>query len=267
MKARKRFGQHFLTDQSVLDQIASICQIGHSDTVFEIGPGHGALTEHLIAAGASSYIAVEIDRDLVPKLRVLYPKMEFINEDILRVDLSALSQAHGPDLRVVGNLPYNISTPLLLKLAGWSRQIRGCMRDGVFMVQRELGARLAAQPGSKSWSRLSVMTQLSFDIEYLFDVPPESFSPPPKVWSSIIRLTPSDTWVDLTATELDVIDRICRTAFAGRRKKLSNSLKTFEIDWAQVDIDPTVRADDVSINDFVSTARFVIDCGTNNKQE
>ena len=234
-----------------------MCQIGDTDTVFEIGPGHGALTEHLVAAGAGQYLAVEIDRDLVPQLRAKYPIVELINDDILRVDLDVLSENFGLDLRVVGNLPYNISTPLLLKLAGWSRRVPGSMRDGVFMVQKELGVRLAAQPGNKDWSRLSVMTQLSFNIEYLFDVAPDSFSPPPKVWSSIVRLTPSKVWTDLSAAELASIDRFCRAAFAGRRKKLSNSLKTFDLDWDQLGIDPMIRADDVGIEDFVSLARSV----------
>ena len=259
MKARKRFGQHFLTDQSVLSRIGSACQIGTNDVVFEIGPGHGALTEHLIAAEPKRYIAVEIDRDLVPSLRAKFPQVEVINQDILRVDLATLTGELGTDLRVVGNLPYNISTPLLLKLAHWSRSNPGKLRDGVFMVQRELGERLAAQPGSKSWGRLSVMTQLSFQIEYLFDVSPESFAPPPRVWSSIIRLIPGQTWAHLTPQQIDAVDRVCRFSFAGRRKKLSNSLKPLEIDWSQETIDPMVRADDVSIEEFVSLARYVTD--------
>ena len=257
MKARKRFGQHFLTDQGVLGRIVSACNIGDDDTVFEIGPGHGALTEHLVAAEPNKYFAVEIDRDLVPLLQAKFPRVDVINKDILRVDLDDITREFGGDLRVVGNLPYNISTPLLLKLAHWSRTSPGCMRDGVFMVQRELGERLAAVPGSKSWGRLSVMTQLAFNIEYLFDVSPDSFSPPPKVWSSIIRLMPSQEWAHLTSQQLAAVDRVCRFSFAGRRKKLSNSLKPLEIDWSKEKIDPMVRADDVSIEEFVSLARYV----------
>ena len=256
MKARKRFGQHFLTDQGVLGRINSACQIGEHDTVFEIGPGHGALTEHIVASGPHKYVAVEIDRDLVPLLSARFPQVEIINQDILRVDLDSFSREFGRDLKVVGNLPYNISTPLLLKLAHWSRSTPGGLRDGVFMVQRELGERLAATPGSKSWGRLSVMTQLAFNIEYLFNVSPESFSPPPKVWSSIVRLIPSQQWTYLTSEELDAVDRVCRLCFAGRRKKLSNSLKTLEIDWSQEAVDPKVRADDVTIQEFVSLARY-----------
>ena len=256
MKARKRFGQHFLTDQDVLGRISSVCNIGENDTVLEIGPGHGALTEHIVATDPNKYVAVEIDRDLVPLLSARFPQIEIINQDILRVDLDNFTSEFGLDLKVVGNLPYNISTPLLLKLAHWSRSSPGCMHDGVFMVQRELGERLAATPGSKSWGRLSVMTQLAFDIEYLFDVAPESFSPPPKVWSSIVRLVPSQQWSHLTSAELEAVDRVCRFSFAGRRKKLSNSLKPLEIDWSQEAVDPKVRADDVTIQEFVSLARY-----------
>ena len=257
MKARKRFGQHFLTDQAVLGRITAACHIGENDTVFEIGPGHGALTEHIVTSGPKKYVAVEIDRDLVPLLSAQFPQVEIVNQDILRVDLDQFTREYGRDLKVVGNLPYNISTPLLLKLAHWSRSSTGGMRDGVFMVQRELGERLAATPGSKSWGRLSVMTQLAFEIEYLFDVPPESFSPPPKVWSSIVRLIPSQQWAHLTSEELDAVDRVCRFSFSGRRKKLSNSLKALDIDWSQEKVDPKVRADDVTIQEFVSLARYV----------
>ena len=159
LKARKRFGQHFLTDQGVLDRITSTCQISTEDTVLEIGPGHGALTEHLVAMTPAKYVAVEIDRDLVPLLTAKFPTIEFIEADVLRVDLAELSERYGIDLRVVGNLPYNISTPLILKLAEWSRLRKTAMRDGVFMVQKELGDRLAAQPGNKSWGRLSVIAR------------------------------------------------------------------------------------------------------------
>lgn len=249
MKARKRFGQHFLTDAAVLSRIAEAVQVAENDFLLEIGPGHGALTSYLYGQGAGRYVAIEIDRDLVRRLLADFPNLELIENDVLRVDLDQYESA-----RVVGNLPYNISTPLMVKLARWVRASSGGMRDGHFMVQRELARRLCAHPGTKDWGRLSVMVQLAFDVDYLFDVAPESFTPPPKVWSGIVRMMPCKTWAQVTDEQVEQIDDLCKRAFSGRRKKLANSLKHAQIDWDKVEVDPGKRADDVSIEEFVSLA-------------
>jgi 16S rRNA (adenine1518-N6/adenine1519-N6)-dimethyltransferase len=250
VKARKRFGQHFLTDDAVLSRIAEAVHVADNDFILEIGPGHGALTDYLYGRGAGRYVAIEIDRDLVRRLSVDFPNLELIENDILRVDLDQYESA-----RVVGNLPYNISTPLMVKLARWVRALPGGMRDGHFMVQRELARRLCAQPGTKDWGRLSVRVQLAFDVDYLFDVAPESFTPPPKVWSGIVRMLPCRTWAQVTDEQVEQIDDLCKRAFSGRRKKLANSLKHAQINWDKVAVDPGKRADDVSIAEFISLAQ------------
>lgn len=252
MRARKRFGQHFLTDAGVLQAIAAAVALQADDPVLEIGPGQGALTE-VLAPGVARYVAVEIDRDLVPLLKVGFPQLEVVNADILRVDLAELLDAAQP-WRVVGNLPYNISSPLLIKLTDFARQYPGRLKDLHFMLQREMADRLLAQHGSKAWGRLSVMAQLQFDVEHILDVAPESFAPPPKVWSSVIRLLPRSRPVP--EVDVAVLDRVLRFAFAGRRKRLSNSLKPLGLDWSALALDPGLRADNVSLEDYVAIARL-----------
>lgn len=252
MHVRKRFGQHFLTDEGVLHQIETAIGIRPTDRVMEIGPGLGALTDLLIDQ-PSVYRGVEIDRDLVPLLHARHPRMELINEDILRVDLAAVLDA-GQPWRVFGNLPYNISSPLLAVLTDFVRSHPGRIADMHFMLQREMVERLAAQPGSKAWGRLSVMMQLHFSIEHVFDVPPESFSPPPKVVSSIVRLLPLPT-PDI-GVDIKVLERLLRLAFSGRRKRLSNSLKVLQLDWTQTTVDAGLRADNVTAAQYVSLAQL-----------
>ena len=251
MKARKRFGQNFLTDEGVLLKIVDAIGIRAGDAVFEIGPGHGALTE-LIAPLPSRYVAVEIDRDLVPFLRARFAAIEFVNDDVLRLDLTALLGE--TTWRVVGNLPYNISSPLLATFTDFVREHPGRIADLHFMLQREMAQRLTAAPGSKAWGRLSVVAQLYFDVELLFDVAPESFEPAPKVWSSVVRLTPRPEFPDVDAGALD---RVLRLAFAQRRKRLSNALKSLELDWQASGLDPGMRADNVTAEEYVALARQV----------
>lgn len=221
------------------------------DRLLEIGPGQGALTEYLIGQ-TSQLTAVEIDRDLIPFLQARFPSLTLINADVLSLDLGDV--VDHDSTRVVGNLPYNISSPLLIQLAALVREHPGKMQDGHFMLQREMAQRLAASPGSKAWGRLSVMMQLSFDVEHLFDIPPESFTPPPKVWSSVLRLLPKAAPLLKTKDEVANLDTLLRLAFSGRRKRLANALKTLPIDWESTRLDPNVRADDVSLEAFVALA-------------
>lgn len=252
MRARKRFGQHFLTDQGVLQQLVAALNLRRDDRVFEIGPGHGALTD-LLVGQVDVYRAVEIDRDLVPFLRARHSELELINADILKVDLAEILDA-GTPWRLLGNLPYNISTPLIDVLTRFINAQPGRIADMHFMLQREMAQRLTAVPGTKAWGRLSVMVQLEFNVERVFDVAPESFSPPPKVWSSVVRMIPSAA--EVAQADIQALDRILRLAFSGRRKRLSNSLKTLNIDWSATNLDPGLRADNVTASGFLSLVPF-----------
>lgn len=260
MKARKRFGQHFLTDESVLDGIIRAVRPVATDRLLEIGPGPGALTArlHRTFAGAEAaaesagsgavgqFVAVEIDRDLAPPLRARFPALTVINEDILRVNLDGLLAAG--QWRIVGNLPYNISTPLLVRLLAQLPRIR----DMHFMLQREVAERLAAQPGTKDWGRLTVLMQLWCHVEHLFDVAPESFAPPPRVWSAVVRIRPRSSVSEVAPAALN---QVLRHAFTQRRKRLSNALQSLSIDWAQAGVDPGKRADAVTVEEYVALAR------------
>ncbi len=252
MRARKRFGQHFLTDQAVLTQMARAIRPREDDLLLEIGPGHGALTEHLRGTTAR-YAAVEIDRDMVPFLKARFGApadgaVEVINDDILRVDLATLLGGGPRRWRLAGNLPYNISTPLIIRLLAHLPHIE----DMHFMLQREVAARLAGQPGSRAWGRITVLTQYHCEVDQLFDVAPQSFDPPPKVWSAVVRLVPRAERLDLQRPE--ALDTVLRHAFSQRRKQLGNALQSLALDWQRCGIDPSRRADDVSVAEFVSLA-------------
>jgi len=258
MRPRKRFGQHFLHDQGVLQGMADAIRLKTGDRVLEIGPGQGALTDYLYADEGMHYLAVEIDRDLAPLLPRRYPNIHVINQDILRVDLnevfSSKETVAGPPWRVVGNLPYNISSPLIIKLIDHVLAAPGTIADMHFMLQKEMASRLSALPGTKAWGRLSVMIQVTARVDYLFDVGPESFSPPPKVDSSVIRMTPlADAHLPVARQALDLV---LRMAFSARRKRLSNALKNLGINWQEVDVDAGLRADDVTVEQFIQLAQW-----------
>ena len=258
MRPRKRFGQHFLHDQGVLQGMADAIRLKTGDRVLEIGPGQGALTDYLYANEGMHYLAVEIDRDLAPLLPRRYPNIHVINQDILRVDLnevfSSKETVAGPPWRVVGNLPYNISSPLIIKLIDHVLAAPGTIADMHFMLQKEMASRLSALPGTKAWGRLSVMIQVTARVDYLFDVGPESFSPPPKVDSSVIRMTPlADAHLPVARQALDLV---LRMAFSTRRKRLSNALKNLAINWQEVDVDAGLRADDVTVEQFIQLAQW-----------
>jgi 16S rRNA (adenine1518-N6/adenine1519-N6)-dimethyltransferase len=262
MRPRKRFGQHFLHDTAILQAIADAMALAPQQRVFEIGPGQGALTQYLHRPDLQRYLAVEIDRDLAPLLQAKFPGIEVLQQDILRTDMVAVlgkdaqpTQTDEQGWRVVGNLPYNISSPLLMQLIDVVLAQPHSIKDMHFMLQKEMAERLSAVPGSKAWGRLSVMTQVTLDVQYLFDVPPESFRPPPKVDSSVIRLIPKHQ-LALPVTRKS-LDQVLRLAFAGRRKRMSNALKSLALDWQQLPVDPALRADDVTIEAFLAIAAVV----------
>jgi 16S rRNA (adenine1518-N6/adenine1519-N6)-dimethyltransferase len=252
---RKRFGQNFLRDPAVVDRIITAINPGAQDHLVEIGPGQGALTGALVASGARLDV-IELDRDLVPGLLAsfgLRPNFTLHSGDALAFDYRSLVRDDRP-LRVVGNLPYNISTPLIFHLL----ESTALVEDMHFMLQREVVRRLAAMPGSGDWGRLGIMAQYRCRVEHLFDVPPEAFSPPPRVQSAIVRLTPwrESPWPD--CNPLLLADTV-RRAFAQRRKTLRNNLKGL-IDAGVLEslgIDPAARAETLQLSDFIDITRAI----------
>ena len=245
---RKRFGQNFLTDEGVIAEIARAINPDTDDNVVEIGPGQGALTRALLDYGCQLN-AIEIDRDLQGLLAGIFSDEPFTlhNADALSFDFSSLDRSDRK-LRIVGNLPYNISTPLLFRLYGFSSIIE----DMHFMLQKEVVERLAASPGTRDWGRLSVMTQIDHGVEYLFDVPPEAFYPRPKVQSAIVRLTPLASPRHADCDRL-ALAKFVQTAFAQRRKTLRNNVKGIlsDSDIEALGLDPSVRAEALEIDDLV----------------
>jgi 16S rRNA (adenine1518-N6/adenine1519-N6)-dimethyltransferase len=254
--ARKRFGQHFLHDQSILRRIVDAVAPRPDDHLVEIGPGQGALTLPLLKA-AGKLTAIELDRDLIEPLRErarAIGELTIVSADVLTVDFTAL--AAGRPLRVVGNLPYNISTPILFHCLDHAVAIR----DMHFMLQKEVVERMAAAPGSKIYGRLSVMLQLRCAVEPLFGVAPGSFRPPPKVESAVVRLTPLPAAL-LPLPDQALIERIVRAAFGQRRKTLSNALSGVASvdDLRAAGIDPGARAERVAPAAFVALAQRLAD--------
>ena len=192
------------------------------------------------------YAAIEIDRNLIPGLRVRFPEIELFNADALAFDFNGLCV--GRPWRLVGNLPYNIASALLFKLIAAAERIQ----DMHFMLQREVAERLVAAPGSKARGRLSVGVQHRFAVEALFDVPPESFAPPPKVFSTVVRFTPHPAATHQAAPER--LEAVVRLAFAARRKRLGNALKPLGLDWSALGIDERLRPADLSVAEFVAIA-------------
>lgn len=254
-RARKRFGQNFLTDVYVINQIANAIAPTSADQLIEIGPGQGALTNALVASGCKLDV-VELDRDLIPGLLAAYasnPRFTLHSADALKFDFASVASGDR-SLRVVGNLPYNISTPLIFKLL----QHTALIKDMHFMLQLEVVNRLAAVPGNKNWGRLGIMVQYHCRVEALFEVPPTAFSPPPKVQSAIVRLTPWETspWPACDETKLR---RVVQSAFAQRRKTLRNNLKGIVSDGELEDlqIDPGARAETLELSQFIAISNVV----------
>jgi len=255
--ARKRFGQHFLVDEAVIDAIVRAIAPAPDDIVVEIGPGAAALTAPL-AARLNRLAVIELDRDLAARLRRQYPPeaLHIVEADALTVDFAALGRTLGgaqtttPDqrLRIVGNLPYNISTPLLFHLLAAAAHVH----DQHFMLQREVIDRLVARPGSRDYGRLSVMLQARYRMVKLFDVPPDAFAPPPRVMSAVVRMTPLSDARPRPQNEA-LFSQLVTRAFAQRRKMLRRALGDWaaRIPWEALDIPPTARAEDLSVAQFM----------------
>lgn len=251
-RARKRFGQNFLHDAGVIDRILRAIFPRQGERLLEIGPGQGALTEGLVNSGAQLDV-IELDKDLIPLLKLrfgLKPNFTLHEGDALQFDFARLSvQPHS--LRVVGNLPYNISTPLIFHLLDHA----GLIRDMHFMLQKEVVQRMSAGPGSGHWGRLSIMVQYHCRVEHLFNVGPGAFNPPPKVDSAIVRLTPHSV-LPCPAQDPRALDRVVREAFNQRRKTLRNTLKNLldSTDIEAAGIDPGLRPEQLALADFVRLA-------------
>lgn len=253
--ARKRFGQNFLTDDYIIDNIVTAIAPKAEDNLVEIGPGLGALTVPL-AKYTHKLVAIEIDRDLAAKLdenAALQNKIQLIVSDAVKVDFQQLYSDKGTRLRIVGNLPYNISTPLLFHLF----QFTDYISDMYFMLQKEVVKRLVASPDHKSYSRLSVMAQYYCQIIPLLDVPPSAFVPAPKIDSAVIQLTPHQP-LPYVADNVKLLSQITTHAFNQRRKTLRNSLGTlFSVEeLAALGIDANKRAENLTVAQYVQLANF-----------
>lgn len=253
--ARKRFGQHFLIDEGVIEMIVRAIAPRPRDTMIEIGPGLSALTGPLMR-GLDHLTVVELDRDLADRLRTAHSadKLTVVQDDALRVDFSIW----GKDLRIVGNLPYNISSPLLFHLGGYADFVR----DQHFMLQREVIDRMAAGPASSDYGRLSVMLQSRYEITKLFDVPAAAFDPPPKVVSAMVRMVPLPAGRSQPKSA-GAFEQVVARAFAQRRKMLRRGLGDWVgvIDWDGLEILETARAEELSVAQFIRLADALLAAG------
>ena len=247
-RAKKRFGQHFLQDTNVIDRIITTFSPEKGQKIIEIGPGKGALTIPLLRQQIELDV-IEIDKELAQSIINKCNKIGKINMhcvDVLRLDFGKFSNNK---LRIIGNLPYNISTPILFHLL----KFKHCITDMLFMLQKEVVDRLSAEPGNKNYGRLSVMVQSQCQVEKLFDIGPESFTPPPKVNSSLVQIRFCDNY-DKNTVNSEAFARIVNSAFQQRRKTLRNSLKAYfdENEIKNAGIAPGARPEQLTIDQFVT---------------
>lgn len=255
LRAEKALGQNFLLDRNITDKIARQIPEIAGKNVIEIGPGPGGLTRSLLRAGAKTLWAIEFDSRAVAALEELKAvsggRLEIVHADALKTDLMILAP---PPRAIAANLPYNIATPLLI---GWLAQVR--MNPAVYdvmvlMFQKEVAQRICAHPGTKAYGRLSVLCQWLCDTKKLFDLPPSAFTPPPKVTSSVVRLAPKT--VEADAPPFEAVEKITAAAFGQRRKMIRSSLKGYEAAIEKLGIDPSKRAEDLSVDEFIALARL-----------
>jgi len=255
--ARKRFGQNFLTDENVINRIVGAISPDNEHVMVEIGPGLAALTEP-VASGIDKLTVVELDKDLVERLKThptLKDKLEIHQGDALNFDFKQLVR-EDMQMKVFGNLPYNISTPLMFHLFEFAQYIENMH----FMLQKEVVLRLSASPGTKAYGRLTVMAQYHCQVMPVLEVPPGCFTPPPKVDSAVVRLVPYKT-KPFPCRDVEVLRHLTTTAFNMRRKTLRNNLKHMLSDdeFAQLEIDSTLRPEQISVQQYVAMANLFID--------
>jgi 16S rRNA (adenine1518-N6/adenine1519-N6)-dimethyltransferase len=251
--ARKRFGQHFLVDEHIIDALAEAIDPQPQQALVEIGPGLGALTEPLLQRGATLTV-IELDRDLAARWR-RDGRVTVIEADVLRVDFAALADQAGQALRIVGNLPYNISTPILFHLLPLAARVH----DQHFMLQREVVDRMVGAPGHKDYGRLSVMLQWRYAMERVLDVPPTAFDPPPRVDSAVVRM---QARVQPAPVDPRLLSELVTVAFSQRRKLLRHTLgRWLDSRGARADFDTQRRAEEVPVAEYLALAQRVQACG------
>ena len=246
--ARKRFGQHFLSDPAIIDAIVRAIDPRPGQAMVEIGPGLAALTQPLVER-LGQLTVIELDRDLAARLRA-HPQLQVIESDVLKVDFAQVQSAQpATKLRVVGNLPYNISTPILFHLLPFA----GLVQDQHFMLQKEVIDRMVATPSTSDYGRLSVMLQWRYAMENVLFVPPDAFDPPPKVDSAVVRMLPRDHFEVL---DVDAFSQLVQTAFSQRRKLLRHSLgKWLDARGFACEFDVQRRAEEVPVGEYIALAQ------------
>ena len=249
--ARKRFGQHFLTDPAIIDAIVRAIDPKPGEAVIEIGPGLAALTQPLVER-LGRLTVVELDRDLAARLRA-HPQLNVVESDVLKVDFAELAQTLGvPKLRVAGNLPYNISSPILFHLLPFADRVE----DQHFMLQKEVIDRMVASPATGDYGRLSVMLQWRYAMENILFVPPDAFDPPPRVDSAVVRMVPRTDYAPLNA---DHLSELVQVAFSQRRKLLRHTLGRWLAERGFTgDFDVQRRAEEVPVGEYVALAQATV---------
>ncbi len=254
-QAKKRFGQNFLHNDAIISKIVDAINPEPTDNLVEIGPGLGALTEPVIER-AGDISVVELDRDLAHRLRhhpFLAKHLTIYEQDALKFDFASLVQEDKP-LRIFGNLPYNISTPLIFHLLTFKDKVK----DMHFMLQKEVVERMAASHDCKAYGRLSIMTQYQCQVMPVMEIGPEAFQPPPKVDSAIVRLIPHQS-IENPVNDIKTLNQVCLTAFNQRRKTIRNSFKKLisAEQLTSLGLDPSLRPENLTLNDYIALANFV----------
>ena len=247
IRAKKSLGQNFLIDINLINQILETVDI-NNQSILEIGPGTGNLTKIILKKNPKKLIVIEKDNELVLFLEKIFgSKIEIINEDVLKINESLLCKEK---LIVFGNLPYNISTQIILMFSNWSHLVG----DLHFLVQKEVAEKIAGKIASKNWGKLSIKLSAFFNTEILFDVPPEAFDIKPKVNSSFIRMTPQKKY-NIDQHTKDNLYKIIDMSFSSRRKNIKNNLKKLDLDWDVLDINPSLRPEEISLDDYLKISK------------
>jgi len=252
VKPLKRFGQNYLHDKNIIRKIVSVIEPRPDDMIVEIGPGRGALTE-LIYGKTQSFIAVEIDKRVIDDLRTKFPKLILIHSDFLKVDLPKIYTTAKKKIRIIGNIPYNLTSPIIFRTIANSEIIK----DTVIMVQYDVAKRMTANKGIKDYGILSVLLKYFSEIKLCFKVSPNAFYPKPKITSAVVHIKLKE--LDITKSERDTFIKIVKASFGNRRKTLKNSLSNSifkELNFSETDIDLSLRAEQLDVNEFVTLAAY-----------